>query len=421
MDKNKKDQIIITIVCTILSIGLWIYITNVENKTRSTDINKIPVEIINQESLKNINLALSPNQEFFVNLKIEGNTSDINKIKKSDFKIQVDLEEYVWKKGDNKVPVSIIDYPISISIKNTNTLTASIKIEQLKEKTISIESQIQVMPVEGYFLSETKLSETKIKISGAESLIEKVDKVVIRDSISNADENITGTYEPIAIDNEGNVIEGIEFSLKEVKVDLLINKGKSTKLIYETVGNVKEGIRIRSIELERNLVEIIGPSEILEKIKEIKTSPLDLSTINEDKEVFLAVLPEEGTTIKSGEEYVKAIIKVEKTIEKNFNIQYSTTGLNEGLKVIPDKESISVTLTGFEDEINKIKEENLRATLNLSEYKEEGAFEKYPEINLEGIASEFTVKNVEIIKFTISKLEPEVQTGAEVEVQSDNN
>lgn len=404
MDKNKKDKVIITIVCTILSIGLWIYVTNVENKTRSTEINKIPVEIINEESLESLNLTLSPNQEFYVNLKVEGNTSDINKIKKSDFKIQVDLEEYVWKKGDNKVPVSIIDYPISISIKNTNVLTVSIKIEQLKEKTMNIEPQVQVTPKEGYFLSDTKISENEITVKGPESIVEKVEKVVVRDTISNVSEDISKIYEPVAIDMDGNIVQGLELSLKEVDVEIIINKGKSAKLVFNTVGQLKEGIRIKSISLEREIVEIIGPSEILENVEEVKTKDIDLSNITEDTEIFLEVLPVDGVSVKAGEEYVKATIKVEKEIEKTFSLKYSIIGLSEEFKVTPDKERVTVTISGYESEINKIEEANLKANLNVEAFKEAGTFEKTPEITLEGIASEFKVDSVESVKLTVEKV-----------------
>ena len=404
MDKSKKDKIIITIVCTILSIGLWIYVTNVENKIRSTEINKIPVEIVNEESLESLNLTLSPNQEFYVNLKVEGNTSDINKIKKSDFKIQVDLEEYVWKKGDNKVPVSIVDYPISISIKNTNVLTVLIKIEELKEKTMNIESQIQVTPIEGYFLSNTKISPNSIKVKGPESIVEKVEKVVVRDTILNVSEDISKTYEPVAIDKDGNIVEGLELSLKEVGIEIAINKGKSAKLVFNTVGQLKQGLRIKSITLEREVVEIIGPSEVLENIDQIKTKDIDLNNITEDTEVFLEVLPVEGVSIKAGEEYVKAIIKVEKEIEKTFSLKYSIIGLSEEFKVTPDKERVNVTVSGYESEINKIEEANLKANLNVEAFREAGIFEKSPEITLEGVTSDFKVDFVESVKLTVEKV-----------------
>lgn len=404
MDKNKKDKIIITVVCIVLSVVLWIYVTNVENKTRSTDINKIPVEMINQDSLKNSKLVLAPNQEIYVNLRVEGNTSDINKIKKSDFKIQVNLEEYVWKKGDNKVPVSVVDYPISISIKNTNTLTALIKVEELKEKAMTVESQIQVQTLEGYFVGETKILENKIQVEGPESLIEKADKIVVKDTLSNISQDINRDYDLLVIDKDGDIIEGLKLSKERVNVDIKINKGKSVKLISNTVGQLRDGLSLKSIDIERETVEIIGSSDVLENITEIKTKEIDLSLITESTELFLEVVPVDGISIKAGEEYVKVTINIEKQIEKAFTIIYSTTGLKDMIKFTPDKEQVKIVISGYESEINKIQENNLKVSLNLDGFIENGSFEKSPEVVLDGVISEFKVDSIESVKFTIEKI-----------------
>ena len=93
MDNWKnKQKIIVQLVCLLLSLGLWIYVTNIENPIKSYELSRVPVEIKNIDSLKNAGLALSPNQEFYVNLKIEGNSQDLFSIDKSDFTISVDLK-----------------------------------------------------------------------------------------------------------------------------------------------------------------------------------------------------------------------------------------------------------------------------------------------------------------------------------------
>ena len=66
MDKGKQNKGIVIIICTILSVALWIYVTNVENKIRSTEINKIPVELINEDALRSSNLAVVPGQNYIL-------------------------------------------------------------------------------------------------------------------------------------------------------------------------------------------------------------------------------------------------------------------------------------------------------------------------------------------------------------------
>ena len=104
MDNWKnKQKIIVQLVCLLLSLGLWIYITNIENPIKSYELSKVPVEIKNSDSLKSVGLVLAPNQQFYVSLKIEGSSQDLFSIDKSDFTISVDLSEFVLKNGENRL------------------------------------------------------------------------------------------------------------------------------------------------------------------------------------------------------------------------------------------------------------------------------------------------------------------------------
>ena len=131
---NNKQKVIAQIVCLLLSIGLWFYVTNVENPIKTQDINKVPVRLINEDVLRDSNLVLEPNQQFYVDLKVEGTIQDLRKVNKSDFEIVVDLSEYAYKIGANKIPVHIIDSPARIAIKNNSSLTLTIYIDEYVNK-----------------------------------------------------------------------------------------------------------------------------------------------------------------------------------------------------------------------------------------------------------------------------------------------
>lgn len=410
MDKDKKDKGIIIIICTILSVALWIYVTNVENKIRTTEINKIPVELINEDALKSSNLAVMPGQELYVSLKVEGNTSDINQIKKSDFKVQVDLAEYVWKKGVNKVPVTIIDYPVSVNIKNTNALTVSINIDNYIEKSMKIESNINVTPREGYFASSAIISPEAVKVSGAESYVNMVNKLVLKDNLSDVYDNISAEYRIIPIDDEGKELTGINLSQETAKVEIKVSKGKAVKVNIPTVGELPNKLKLSSLKQNKETVELLGPKEVIDKINELSTESLDLSTITESKEVFLKIIVPENTTVAEGEEYIRVTVEVIKYISKDFNVSFSTKGLGEGLKFTPNVDKIKLIISGYERDINNINESNINASLDLSSYTTEGSFEKLPVITIEGITSEYNLDYIEAVSFKISKEKTEVPT-----------
>ncbi|MCR1952133.1 CdaR family protein [Clostridium sp. DSM 100503] len=403
MDKKEKSRLIIPVICLLLSIGLWVYVTNVENKIRTTEISKIPVELINTEALTSSKLALTPNQELYVTLKVEGNTSDINKIKKSDFKVQVDLSEYAWKKGENKVPVSIVDYPITVSIRNTNTLTVSVKIEDMVEKTMPITSNIKVTPRQGYFASEATIEPKEVKVTGAESVVSKVSNLVVSDNKEDVFENVVGSYDIKPLDENGNAVEGVLLSEKFANVEIRVSKGKSVKVNVVTTGKLPNGLKLKSMESNKKFVEILGPKEILDTISEVNSTPLDLSSVNESKDVSLGIVVPEGLRISQGEDYITVKVNVIKFATKDFNVKYSITGESEGVKITPTKDTIKVTISGYEDEIGNVTEENIKASIDVSSFKEDGSFEQEPKVTLQGLNENFSVVSVENVAFTVAK------------------
>ena len=44
---KNKQKIIIQLVCVLLSLGLWIYVTNIDNPIKSYELKNVPVEILN--------------------------------------------------------------------------------------------------------------------------------------------------------------------------------------------------------------------------------------------------------------------------------------------------------------------------------------------------------------------------------------
>jgi len=403
MDKKEENKLVVPIICLLLSIGLWFYVTNVENKIRTTEISKIPVELVNLDALNSSKLALTPNQEFYVTLKVEGNTNDINKIKKSDFKLQVDLSEYAWKKGQNKVPVSIEDYPITVSIRNTNNLTISINIEDMLEKTIPITSEINVIPRSGYFASKPSINPEEVKITGAESVVNTVSKLVVTDNKEDVYEDIIGDYGIKAVDKNGNEVLGVNLSTKTARVEIKVSKGKLVNVNVVTIGQLPDGVKLKSIDISRKLVEILGPKELLDSIEEVKTEPIYLSNITANKDINLNLILPEGISIAQGEEVVTARVNIISMITKDFTVKINISGVTQEIKVLPNKENIKVTIKGYQDEIENVTEDNISATLDVSSYKEDGTFDTVPKVTLKDLNGSFSIESVENVTITVSK------------------
>ena len=403
MDNWKnKQKIIVQLVCLLLSLGLWIYVTNIENPIKSYELSRVPVEIKNADSLKDAGLALSPNQEFYVNLKIEGNSQDLFSVDKSDFTISVDLNEFVLKNGENKITVNIENSPSTVKIKNSNGLTITINTEAYSTKEVPVKSKINVISKSSYYVATPIFTPETIIVSGPESLVNKVTKVVAEGEESNAIKTIVKNYIVIPVDENDKEVTGIQLSQKWAEAIIEINEGKIVPIKINTTGTLPSGLRLKSISSTTTEIGITGPESALSSINEIGTETINLSEIKDSTNIDVALGIPDGILIHNGENSITVSIVVEKVQTKEFIIDYSMIGQQEGITVVPDNNKVTITVSGFEDVLNSLTEANFTAELDVSEYIEEGEFSKVPTVNLVGVDN-VNIDTVSEIKLTVTK------------------
>ncbi|MCI6189670.1 MAG: CdaR family protein, partial [Clostridium sp.] len=292
MDK-RNEKVITIIVCVLLSFSLWVYISNVENVNRTVELKNISVTIENESALSESKLVLLPEQVFEVNLRIEGPSKKVYSISKQDFNLEVDLSAYALKSGVNNIPVKIVDYPEGINIKNTGNLTIKVVLENIDEKEINITSKINTTFQDGISEVSSEISPQKVTISGASSFIDKVSQVIIDGSESNISRNFSRTFNLKAVDANGDEVDGVEISTKKVTYSMKVKKQKEAPIKVDYQGSLPNGISKEFEELSINNIIISGEVDDVDKIESIKTEPIYLSNITENKKITLdLVIPE---------------------------------------------------------------------------------------------------------------------------------
>lgn len=403
MDNWKnKQKVIVQLVCLLLSIGLWIYVTNIENPIKSYELGRVPVEIKNVDSLKDAGLALAPNQEFYVNLKIEGNSQDLFRVDKSDFTISVDLSEFVLKNGENKIAVNIESVPSTVKIKNSNGLAITVNTEAYATKEVPVKSKINVMSKSSYYVATPVFSPETIVVSGAESLVNNVTKVVAEGEESNAVKTIIKDYIVIPVDEDDNEIKGVQLSQKWAEATIQINQGKTVPIKINTTGILGRGLKLKSISSTITEIGITGSEAVLNSINEIETETINLSEITDSTNIDVALGIPDGILIHNGENSITVNIVLEKVKTREFTIDYSMKGKQEDITIVPDNNKVTITVSGFEDVLNSLTEANFTAELNVSEYTEDGEFSKAPTVSLVGVDN-VNIDTIGEIKLTVTK------------------
>ena len=345
MDK-RNEKVITIIVCVLLSFSLWVYISNVENVNRTVELKNISVTIENESALSESKLVLLPEQVFEVNLRIEGPSKKVYSISKQDFNLKVDLSAYALKSGVNNIPVKIVDYPEGINIKNTGNLIIKVVLENLEEKNINVTPKVNTTFQDGISEVSSEISPQKVTISGALSLIDKVSQVIIDGSESNISRNFSKTFNLKAVDANGDEVDGVEISTKKVTYSMKVKKQKEVPIKVDYQGSLPNGISKEFEELSINNIIISGEVDDVDKIESIKTEPIYLSNITENKKITLdLVIPE-----------VINVVGNDTSVILTYNVKY----YNNTIPEVKDDENQQITKTIEGIEISYIDEDTTK-------------------------------------------------------------
>ena len=404
MDKSENRTLIVKIICVLLSFGLWLYVSNVENPLRTYELKNIPVELINEDSLTNSKFAIANKQQFTVDLKLEGPSSEVVKVKTEDFKIIADMSTYALKNGENTIPVQIISYPENINIKNNGFLGIKVNLEELVQKEFTIKSKVKVNYKENIYEKEQTISPQKVTVTGGKSSIERISEAILNGEEKDIDKNKESEYDIKFVDSSGAEVNDIEPDSKTAKLSIAVINGKVIPINLKTAGTVPQGFVLEGYELSKNNINILGSSQNLNKIESIDTEVVDMSSLQGDSEVDVKLNLPEGISVQSGENTIKVKFKVtkEESTTKNLvcNVQYKN--LNEAFSLDSSNSTINVTLTGTQTELDKINSQNINVILDLANVKEVGTFNYTPQATLVN-GNNVTISDVGSVNIVVKK------------------
>jgi len=404
MDKSENRTLIVRIICVLLSVSLWLYVSTVENPLRTYELRNVPVELINENSLTDSKFAIANKQQFTVDLKLEGSSSEILKVKKEDFRVIADMSAYALKNGENTIPVQIVSYPENIDIKNNGFLGIKVNLEELVEKKFTIKSKVKVNYKDHIYEKEQTISPKMVTVIGGKSSVEKISEAILTGEEKDIDKNKESEYGIKFVDSSGNEVNNIKSDIETAKLSTVVTNGKIIPINLKTKGVIPQGFILEGYELSKNSINILGDSQNLDKMESIDTEVVDVSSLQADSEMDVKLILPEGISVENGENTINVKFKVikEKTTTKNLVCNVHYNNLNEAFSLDSSNSTINVTLTGTQAALDKISSEKINVILDLANVKEEGTFNYTPLATLiEG--DNVTISDVGSVNIVVKK------------------
>lgn len=286
------------------AVILWFFVMNDQNPSVNSTFT-VPVYTINGPD--GYTVKLKPRD---VTVKVKAPRASFTAAKPEDFKAYVDLEEAV--EGTNKLRVRTV-VPQGFEVVDISDETIEVTMEALIEKQLSVNVQITGNTGAHSALEKIVPEKENIKVTGPRSNVARVSHVVGYLNLANNTADFTMKVKLNPVDMDGNIVDGVTLSFKEMDVTAKILSGVDKKIVsikpvYSGVPEQNYMVAVTSAQPDR--VEITGKTEVLEKLSEILTDTIAVDGANADivKDVNL-VLPD---GIISPSQKVKVKIQIKK-------------------------------------------------------------------------------------------------------------
>jgi len=369
----------------LFAIGVWIFAVTQSDPTVTQPYPQpIDIEIIGLDP--NLTIVNEISQE--VDLTIRAPSSIFNQLENDPNLINVTLDLSGLDSGvHNLTPQVNINLSPS-QVVRMEPSTVFVKLDSIISKQFDIEVNMIGNPAIGFDVEEPELSQETVTISGPESVINSIDRVLAEVSIVDASEEIQRTVDLTAIDSDGNEFESLTMNPDSVQVSIpVVQRGGYRTVVVRIVtsGQIASGFRLTNIFANPPTVTIFSSNpELVDSIPGfVETTPINLNGANDDMEIRVSLNLPEGINVV-GSQNVTVQIGIE-PIESSISfssIPVQIEGLGEGLSAEISPENVDVFLSGPVAFLEELSPSTLVVILNLED-RDPGIYTLAPEVRLE--------------------------------------
>ncbi len=375
MKEKLTRNIGVKILSVILATLLWLVITNVNDPVQYDTYSDVPVTILNEGLINTSKQSYEIIEGETVDFKIAARRSIIESLSASDFDV---IADFANLSNVNAVNIMITPkrYKDEIEIVDRgDTQTVKISIEELSSKEFKV-SVVETGKVgEGYYLGPRSADPSIVKVDGPKSRLDKIKQIVVEANVEGATSRINRVLSPIALDEEGNVIEAsrLTFSFPNIIVGIELYQIKEIPLIITTTGQPANGYIMTNIDYQPKTIEIAADNSKLDKIDSLEV-PYDISGASANIEEFLELQEwlDSGVYLVSTDTTAAVNITIEKLETKQLSIWPNDIEIKNKAETIQvayiTKGPINVNVIGPSSEIESVTRKTLKPYINLVGY-----------------------------------------------------
>ncbi len=274
--ETKNYKTFLKIICTMLALLLWFYVSYDKNTSTDTTFKNIPVSIIGTERLEERNLAVL-SSELYASVKLSGARNILSRVNKADIKAVVDVSDITTAGVQNPL-ITIMGIPDSLSVQERKIVSGKLVTDVLVKKSLDLNIDFVGKMADTVVEGEKTVIPTQVTVKGPATLLSDITAWTDAIDISNvkSSENIFNSG--IVLKNSiGEAVRSdmITVSDAEATVTLKCQGKKEIEVLPPEIVGSLSGYNVIVEKIEPATVVITGALEDIELIDSVSLEPVD--------------------------------------------------------------------------------------------------------------------------------------------------
>ncbi len=371
----------------IMACAVWVSaVTAADPNEQNTYPSPVPVSIIGLDP----GLVLTSSSPQAATVRLLAPHSIWNTLDTNTGLVTATVDISGMKAGTHNVRIQVrVDPSLKpVDIVSVDPKTINVTIEALATRTLPVSLVISGDPAVGFELGVASLNQSYITVSGPDSLVKQIYRMVATVNASQANVDIHQTVSIQALDINNDPINGLTITPSAVSVAipvLQLGGYRNVAVKVVTKGQVDKGYRETNISVLPPAVTVYSsdPKIVNALPGYIETQPIDLTGAHDDISIQVALNLPEGVTIV-GSQTVNVQVGISAIVSSitlsNMPVQVINLGPDLAGKASPDR--VDVILSGPLLLLDELNASQVHVTVDMMN-KDPGDYQVNPVVTVD--------------------------------------
>ena len=287
----------------------------------------------------------------------------------STFLATIDLENFADTVGVVSVPITVTSPDPRIRILGFEPAFATIELDQL----ISVDDiPVRVVHGEvpdGLTMGETSVQPSTVTVSGAASIVSKVDSVRADVVIGSTGIDVDEDVRLVPVDKLGNALRPLDITPPTARVKIAVFSDQQSRALPVNpiiIGDPAAGFEVAAVSVEPQVVLVAGDADRLIELTKVDTIPISLTGVSGSETVTVELaLPDEVVAVDDDSVTVTISLRPV-TATRTFDSGLRLVGTSSELEYALSTDRVLVTIGGSTADLDRLSGSTLVMDLDVS-------------------------------------------------------